>query len=275
MSKNIHIMCVVMTPTWKKKYSFRWDYFLMTRYCLKSLLKTGFSPENVTCIAYSKNHCNILKSEFGINTMRVASIPADYDKVMSQKQGRKLFLYKPLCYSTLMPEPIDDNTIMVMTDVDALFFDDPTPYFSKLTCDVWSHHSYRYLRPSRKKTMKKNHIRPNLKKMSDLVGYFGSESQAYLFLRYGKKLPKRRLTSSIVAMQPNIYSSIISTYRRMTDDVIKTRHLKGDQEMLDAAVHHLELSYEPDPDFSCVKQYSGGAMKKIMQKDIKKLGIMY
>jgi len=171
-----------------------------------------------------------------------------------------------------MPEPIDDDTIMVMTDVDALFIKNPKENEEKT--DVWSQHAYKYLRPSRIKQLKSSYLTPHLNNIEELTGYFGSKSQAYLFLKHKQKyLPQYRLTSNLVFMRPRIYSNLINTYLKMCEDIIinKPHYCKGDQEILSSAMNILGLSYSVGPE-NYSKQYNG-KLKQIMFKEAKNLRI--
>jgi len=120
---KIHVVCcIIQGINVKKKYS---HYFAMTKCCIASLIKHGVSSKNITCIAYSSKHCDILRNKFKINTIKGPSIPYSYKKLVSKKGGRKLFMYKPICLSECMPYPPDSDTVMVLTDVDALFTRNP------------------------------------------------------------------------------------------------------------------------------------------------------
>jgi len=163
---KIHVVCCIVQGTnVKRKYS---HYFAMTKYCISSLISQGVDAKNITCIAENGKHCKILKKKFGINTIHGPPIPKKLSHLVSKKGGRKLFMYKPICLSKCMPNPIDEDTVMVMTDVDALFVRNPVTM--ECRADVWSQHSFRYLRPSRVRKIKKSHRHPKIDSMSELTG---------------------------------------------------------------------------------------------------------
>ena len=248
------------------------DYLGMTRYCIASLLIQGIDPGSVTCIAENKKHCKRLGTEFGINVIHGPSIPKNYGHLVKKSGGRKLVFYKPLSLSECMPNPIDEDTTMVMSDVDSLFTSDPSGL--SMPTDVWSQHAFRYLRPSRTAKLSKAHRSPRLDSMKDLTGYFGCKTQAYLFIKHGQTvLPEYRLTSNLVFMRPSIYSDLIKIYREMSDDVIinHPKYCKGDQVILSSAMNVLGLSYSRLPE-ECSKQYNGG-LKQNMLRDAKKMGV--
>lgn len=267
---NVHVVCCVVQGTnVKKKYK---HYFEMTCYCIASLLKQGVRAKDITCIAENKKHCKTLKSKFGINVIHGPPIPKDISHLVSKNGGRKLFMYKPLCLSECLPDPVDKDTVMVMTDVDALFVKNP----QSMECqtDVWSQQAFRYLRPSRASKMKKSYCNPRLDNQEELHGYFGSESQAYLFIKHKQKiLPEYRLSGGLVFIKPQIYSDLIKVYREMCDDVIinEPKYCKGDQEILSSAVNILGLSYDLMGE-DCSVQYAGGSKTK-MSKDARKMGL--
>lgn len=267
---KIHVICCIIQGT-NVKPQYR-NYFLMTRYCIASLLKLGLDSQNITCIAENKKHCKILKAEFNINTIHGPPIPKNISHLVSKSRGRKLFMYKPICLSKCMPEPVDDDTIMVMTDVDALFIKNPVENEEKT--DVWSQHAFKYLRPSRVNKLKSCHLNPSVDNMEELTGYFGSKSQTYLFMKYKQKsLPQYRITSNLVFIKPNIYNKLINTYMKMCEDIIINvpHYCKGDQEILSSAMNILGLSYSvSQEDYSI--QYNG-KLKQKMIKDANKLGI--
>lgn len=268
---KIHVVCcIIQGIKVKSKYKF---YLLMTRYCVASLLKQGMQPGDITCIAENPKHCDVLRNEFGINTIRGPQIPESYQPLVSKKGGRKLFMYKPICLSECMPEPVDSKTTMVMTDVDALFIKNPMDVI--FDTDVWSQHSFRYLRPSRVKKIQ--HTSPRLDDMKELTSYFGSHSQAYLFLKHKQTvLPEHRLTSNLVFIKPHVYQDLIALYKASCDDIIinKPEYCKGDQEILSSAVNILGLSYSRGSTLGdCSVQYNGG-MKTQLVSDAKKSGVL-
>jgi len=268
MIDKIHIVCCLIQGTnVKRKYG---DYFTMTRYCIASLIQVDIEPANITCIAENKVHCTKLSKEFGVNTVEGPPIPKEISHMVSKKGGRKLFMYKPICLSKCFPRPVDDTTVMVMTDVDALFVGNPC----SLDCqtDVWSQHAYRYLRPSRARSLARKYRCPDMCSLADLSGYFGSQSQAYLFMKHKQnRLPQYRLTSNLVYINPQVYSELIDCYYNMCLDVMlnKPEYCKGDQEILSAAIDVLGLSYAPYAGLPCSVQFNGGQKLRMVRKAAK------
>lgn len=266
MSKVHVLCCVIQGHEAKRKFS---HYFELTRCCIDSLLHTGFPASNVTCIAENKRHCDILSKAFGINAIHGPPIPKEYGKTVSKRGSRKLFFYKPISYSLLVPKPINQST-MIMVDVDSLFIRNPES-FCDIECDVWSQESFRYLRPSRvRRFNKKSYVNPRLDNIEELSGYFGSESQAYLFKEYKcSNLPEMRITSNLVAIKPGIYDNLIRTWKEMSDLIIKEKPsiCKGDQEILSSAIDYLGLDFRSGGmggDFT--EHYSSGKKVPMIKK---------
>lgn len=270
MKEKIHIiLCLIQGP--KNKHNI--DYVSMTKYCLFSLLKQGVSPADITCISEDKKHCKMFKEDFGINSIKGPPIPKKISHLVSKKHVRKLFMYKPISILECLPDPVDENTVMVMADVDSLFVKDPREV--KCEADVYSQHVFRYLRPTRRVKMKKSHQCPKLDNMKELTGYFGSETQAYLFMKNNQKvLPEYRLTSNLVFIKPQFYASLMKSYNEMCFDIMlnKPNFCKGDQEVLSSAVDILGLRYSP-VGYECSMQYNGRLKTKIV-RDAKKMGII-
>ena len=123
--------------------------------------------------------------------------------------------------------------------------------------------------------MPKNHIKPNMNSFSDLSGYMGP-TRAYLFLKYDKtkKLPEYGLYSDLVVIRSCVYDSLVKLWRAMYDDVVSTKYLQGDQEILCSAVRALDLSYSFF-DMEHVKHYHCEKKNQFFKEAKELLGIAF
>lgn len=226
------------------------NYIQFARWLIASLLKTGFPESHIVVICNTKEI--VQKVSIGYPDIITHLVPF--------LTGRMGWFFKPVAYSMAIPEPLSPNATMVMSDVDMLFYKNPQLFFLNQKVDVWTLRRERYLRPSRKSIMPKRHVSPRLDSLEELTGYMG-RTRAYLFIKHKmKQLPKTGLYSDLVSIRPEVYSETISLWREMYDDVMKTRYIQGDQQMLDAAVLSLDLKCEHGGvdfvgEFNCGKQH--------------------
>ncbi len=228
----------------------RQNYIQFARWLISSLLKTGFPESRLVVMCNSEEIANKVRS--GYKDILTHVVPFS--------TSRMGWFFKPIAYSTAVPEPISPNATMVMSDVDMLFYKNPQSFFLHQKSSVWTLRRERYLRSSRKSKMKKNHITPRLNNFEELAGYMG-RTKAYLFIKHKMtQLPKVGLYSDLVSLRPEVYSKTIKLWREMYDDVMKTKYFQGDQQMLDAAVRCLGLKCEHGGvdfvgEFNCGKQH--------------------
>ena len=120
--------------------------------------------------------------------------------------------------------------------------------------DIWVTRRERFLRPSRVAKMNSNHIDPDRESFKPLKGYMG-KTRAYLFLQYPlEQLPEYGIYSGFVSIRPEIYTRLIMTWRSMYDQIMRTPHIQGDQEILDFAVKYLKLTCLVC-ELKCVKEF--------------------
>lgn len=227
----------------------RYDYIQFSRWLISSLVKTGFPESKIVVICNSKE----MAKKIGVGYSEIISC------VVPFATGKMGWFFKPVAYSTAVPDILSPNATMVMCDADMLFYKNPQSFFSKQKSNVWTLRREKYLRPSRKAVLAPRYISPRLDNFKDLAGYMG-RTRAYVFLKYKMtKLPEMGLYSDLVSIKPDAYSKTIKLWREIYDDVIKTKHIQGDQQMLDAAVRILNLTIEHGGvdfvgEFNCGKQ---------------------
>lgn len=223
------------------------DYLKMNRACVESLLSAGVVNDKIISITNDVKECDDLSKKLSIQTKVFDQIPQQYTRF--GKRAPKLFFYKCLALSSVLSKPITESSIMCMCDVDTLFLKDPTSYLIKIfesDIDVASQHGYRFLRKSRIKRMKHSHVHPSLINYKELTGYFGSETMAHLYIKYGKNLPlpDTRITSNFVAIRPSVFHDLVMLWRKFCDEIVDKPFVKGDQEILASAIHCMELNYQ-------------------------------
>ncbi len=238
MASDVHIIFPLM-PGRHKKY----DYTEGAWNAISSLIRTGFPEDKVVVITTRNWVIDRLK--------KIGNIQS---RIMREKpHGQKGWFYKPLAYSNALLDPFKDS-LMVMSDVDVLFYKNPMKELLEQKEDIWVTRRERFLRPSRVKRMNTNHIDPDRKNFKALKGYMGP-TRAYLFLHYAlEELPKYGLYSGFVSIKPSVYTELIMAWRLMYDQIKRTPHLQGDQEILDFAIKYLKLSWSVRG-LECVKEF--------------------
>ncbi len=241
------MMFCCIQPPWSKKSKRPFDknYFLMSKLAISSLINTGFSKDNIVCITTSQDHASSLEGSLGIKTKICNAVPDEYLGLLN-KIPKKYFFYKPVAYAKAMPEPINDDTLMVMCDVDAIWKKNPRKFLlKKCKEDVWASEGVKL--PRRRPNPPKNYTAPgiNYKELKEYYYKTGGGAIAHLHMTYGfKKIPEQLLFSNLVAIKPHIYSDLIRTWYEMSTIVVQREDMeKSDQEVLSAAVWHLQLSH--------------------------------
>ena len=231
----------------------------MAQWSIASLIKTGFSASNIILITDKRSNIDKINKNVQFKIVK-----------NNLSKHVKHWFYKPLAYSEGLKDAIP-NSFVIMSDIDVLFFENPVDFFLKQETDIWSRGRERFLRESRLSKLKPNEINPSWDNFKDLSGYMG-RTRAYLLSKYGPKvLPEFGLYSDLVSISSAVYTKLISTWRKMYDDVITTPYFQGDQQVLCSAMRYLGLSYS-SYDFNGVKHYQSKE-KKSMILDAKKLGL--
>lgn len=269
---NVHMMFSCIEPPVKGGRPFEKKYFRMMRMCVHTLLRSGFAKEKVTCIVANEDHAVRMHEQFGVNTKLCPVMPKEFDGLL-KKNIQNYFFYKPVSINQCMPKPIDNNTVMAFCDVDALFLSDPTSLILEQTSDVWAMRGIAL--PRERDNPPERYYSPR-RTYEDLTEYFweaGGGAIAHLVLKYNIPLPRTVLYTGMIAIKPHVYEQLIKTWYEMCLEVVdRDDLLRGDQEILSAAVWHLGLTHvnAPKRDTRKVCRQYGGIDKKQEMLDVYK-----
>lgn len=274
MSKqDICLMFACIQPSFNGSCPSDKKYFRMLRMCLHSLLQTGFPKDKILPIVADEAHVIRLKEQFGINALFCSQMPSEFKKAV-KRHVQNYFFYKPMAFYHAVPKPLTENTVMSFCDVDVLFKTDPTNLILSQITDVWSARGTAL--PRNRNNPPSRYYNPE-RTYEDLSEYFymaGNGAIAHLLLKYDISLPKEILYSAFVAIKPYVYEKVISKWYEMCLEVMVRDDLtRGDQEVLSAAIWHLNLSFvRSTKKFTrkIYKQYGGLGRKSEMMKDFKK-----
>jgi hypothetical protein len=248
----------------------------MSKLAISSLIKTGFSKENIQLICYDDDHSIYFKNKYGIRTKTCSVIPKKFKKMFTQKgTTKKYFFYKPIAFYHEARCPIDDNTVMCYSDVDAIFKKNPTKFILSQKTDVWTPEGV--ILPRRRKLSEGKVVNPKMTydSLKEFYWKCGGGALAHLHLKYKWDLDRQSHFTNFFAVKPHVYTSLIERWYEMCEIVLqRDDQEKGDQEIFTAALWSLGLSHSRSPRLlfknKYCNQYECGA-KKHMAKDYKKI----
>lgn len=285
---DLHMMLCLIQPPIKEEYKkkglpFKKDYFSIANLCIATLVRTGFPKKNITCITSKIKHARRLRAVYGINAIYCPlDLPNEFKRWV-ERNDQHLYYYKPFAFSKVMPEPINDHTVMAFSDIDILWKRNPYQYLIDREVDVWANHGSDL--PRNKEGASKHYrqwrrkqAEPQLefKYLSEYYYRCGDEAMAEVHLKYKFPLNRLLLFTQIVAIKPHVYKELMKTWYQMCLDGARfaEQHKMeeiGDQEFFSSAVWHMKLNYNRaygDAD-GYFKHY-GGERKKEMRADFKK-----
>lgn len=284
MSDLRMMFCVIQPPYKKgKKRPIAKDYIKVAHLSISTLIRTGFPPSKIICFTPEEKHVERMKKKLGIDArMAEVHIPKDF-RYWINKNDQHLYFYKPLTFVQMMPEPIDDDTIMVFSDIDIMWQKNPYDFLMNQPTDVWvsrgtglprrnNHASSRYKKWIRGVKPKLNEL-----ELSEYYYKVDDRAMAKLQLKYGFPIPENHLYmfTGTVAIKPCIYKNLISLWHDMCCYFVKISQgimpEIGDQSVFSAAVWYLGLSnMRGGKEVGGYIKHYGGERKSEMKKDYHK-----
>ncbi len=274
------MMFCVTQPPCRGTRPFAKDFFKIANLSIDTLIRTGFPSNKIIYLAPDEDHIAYMKRKFGIDA-RLCSFKINKSvRYWVNKKWQHLYFYKPLAFYNMVPEPIDDNTVMAFSDIDILWQKNPFDILINQSVDVWAHRGARLPRfsgrsPKRKRWESED---PN-RTIGDLTAFYykaGGAAFAELQLEYDIPLNRLLLYTGTVVIKPNVYKDLIALWHEMCftyTEIAKSRKMPeiGDQEVFASAVWKLGLSHDRGGREvgGFIKHY-GGLRKKEMIKDHEK-----
>ena len=249
-----------------------------TQYAIKSLMKSGISPDDIYFVGNSKRDRRLIKS-LCPDLINVSSISEDLSKVVWKRFGgkRKYSLFKAAALYKKFENPIPDR-YMIYFDGDVLWYKDPTPFFETKCEKTWFHHG-KDLEKRASIKRKKVDI-----KSFDSLGKWCSLPMAHLMAKYGiKKLPDREVVAGFYLLHPRDHVAVLKlTYEGCLENADKFRSHEGcgDQKPMNAAINVLDIDWHGGSRFFCPEHveyfdhfFGKEDMKSRFHKKCRKIGV--
>lgn len=221
--------CFVRKPQIANEWD---DYFLQTSCSIKSILATGYDCNKIICVSDSPKYLNRLERNYKIKTHLCE------EKVLrnaAKPKRPKLFFYKIIGLHSLLKTSLLDSKFICLCDCDAIFSDNISDFVNTQEDDVCTDRMSRTVYSD---------VRHDRNKDMEYLSSLTNRTVGYLLSKYGyANYPMGIYWSNFVSMKQSIVKKLCSTWYDMYVDIIKTKHVIGDQDVLTAAISHLGLSY--------------------------------
>lgn len=219
------------------------------QYAVKSLLRTGVSPDSVYVVVNAKNDRKLIRTLIPeISNLSVLDENLDYYKWRYMGGKRKYAVLKSASIHKIFPNPIEDSGL-VLFDGDVLWYSNPTEFLLSKSDKTWFHHG-KGLDKRAKISKEKVDIRS-----FDSVSKWCRKALAYLLVEYGvESLPDREVCSGFYLLHPKDHKSLPkASYEgcRMIADKFIKDDSAGEQCPLNAALCKLNTDWHGGSRFFC------------------------
>lgn len=222
-----------------------------TQYALRSLIKTGVSPDLIYCSVNSKKDRRLIR-DLVPEILNIKVINEKYDHVTwsYMKGKRKHSYFKAAAMYKTFPEPVSDK-YMICFDGDVLWYKDPTSFFMSKKEKTWFHHGKDL---GKRSSIKKNEVNPA---SYESLCKWVNPAMAYLMHKHKiTNIPDREVVAGFYLLHPKDHEVLKLTYQYVQE--IANMFSKGEgadsageQKPFNAALCKLNIDWHGGSKFFC------------------------